>query len=262
MDKQYIEELRQLEDKKEAKAKLIEYAESFNIKVKKSKGFDALVVEIEEAFKVLAAEPEDETEGLSIGDLIDAADEAEGKFVQDDVKEEAALLFDGVDAKPVIVEVVEPVIEVVEPTPLDIVVAPVVDRSIPEPVSVPVEEKFKQPEVRVEAPIGEVVEPQPVLSENTLEEAVAQIVESEKPVFEIPEGFSPTLTKIGPGAGYCTLPWWIYDWIAQNPDWKDKPRSFPKAYGEDTIISLIYYIRREGQVRIRETRNSRFIVLN
>ena len=40
MDHQYIEELRQLDDKKEAKAKLIEYAEQFGLQLKKSKGFD------------------------------------------------------------------------------------------------------------------------------------------------------------------------------------------------------------------------------
>ena len=88
----------------------------------------------------------------------------------------------------------------------------------------------------------------------------AVVIESEK--FELPDNFSPTLIKMGPGAGYCTLPWWIYEWITQNPDWKEKPNQFPHHYGMDTLYSLIYYIKREGQVRIRETRNSRFFVLN
>lgn len=234
MDKQYIEELRALEDKKEAKAKLIEYAESFNIKVKKSKGFDSLVLEIEEAFKVLAAEPVDETEGLSIGDLIDAADEAEGKFVQNDVKEEAALLFDAPTEQPTIIEV---------------------------QVQIP-EIELRKPEVRVEAPIGEVVEPQPVLSENTLEEAVVKIIESEKPVFELPKNFSPHLILMGKNPGYVTVPWWIYQWISETPNWKENPTGLPIASGHQTVLSLLYYIQRNGSILIRETRNSSFITLS
>ena len=76
MDTQYIEELRALEDKKEAKAKLIEYGEQFGLKLKKTRSFDNLIIDISEGLKALADEPLPETEGLSISDLIDAADEA------------------------------------------------------------------------------------------------------------------------------------------------------------------------------------------
>lgn len=234
MDHQYIEELRQLDDKKEAKAKLIEYAEQFGLQLKKSKGFDNLVLDIEAGLKELAAEPVDEVEGgLSISDLIDADDEISGAKAhiegETEAKEEAVLLFDAPFETPSVIEV---------------------------PVQIP------EKELRVEAPIGEVLEPQPVLSENTIEEAVAQIVESEKPEpFKLPADFSPHLILMGKNPGYVTLPWWIYQWIKETPDWKSRPTSFPHPSAHQTLFSLLYYIYRDGSILVRETRNSSFITL-
>lgn len=234
MDHQYIEELRQLDDKKEAKAKLIEYAEQFGLQLKKSKGFDNLVIDIEAGLKELAAEPVDEVEGgLSISDLIDADDEISGAKAhiegETEAKEEAVLLFDAPFETPSVIEA---------------------------PVQIP------EKELRVEAPIGEVLEPQPVLSENTIEEAVAQIVESEKPEpFKLPADFSPHLILMGKNPGYVTLPWWIYQWIKETPDWKSRPTSFPHPSAHQTLFSLLYYIYRDGSILVRETRNSSFITL-
>lgn len=230
MDHQYIEELRQLDDKKEAKAKLIEYAEQFGLQLKKSKSFDNLVLDIEAGLKELAAEPVDEVEGgLSISDLIDADDEISGAKAhiegETEAKEEAVLLFDAPSETPTVIEVPEK-------------------------------------ELQIEAPIGEVLEPQPVLSENTIEEAVAQIVESENPeLFKLPEDFSPHLILMGKNPGYVTLPWWIYQWIKETPDWKSRPTSFPHPSAHQTLFSLLYYIYRNGSILVRETRNSSFVTL-
>lgn len=234
MDHQYIEELRQLDDKKEAKAKLIEYAEQFGLQLKKSKGFDNLVIDIEAGLKELAAEPVDEVEGgLSISDLIDADDEISGAKAhiegETEAKEEAVLLFDAPSETPSVIEV---------------------------PVQIP------EKELLVEAPIGEVLEPQPVLSENTIEEAVAQITESENSeLFKLPADFSPHLILMGKNPGYVTLPWWIYQWIKETPDWKSRPTSFPHPSAHQTLFSLLYYIYRDGSILVRETRNSSFITL-
>lgn len=234
MDHQYIEELRQLDDKKEAKAKLIEYAEQFGLQLKKSKGFDNLVLDIEAGLKELAAEPVDEVEGgLSISDLIDADDEISGAKAhiegETEAKEEAVLLFDAPYETPSVIEV---------------------------PVQIP------EKELRVEAPIGEVLEPQPVLSENTIEEAVAQITESENSeLFKLPADFSPHLILMGKNPGYVTLPWWIYQWIKETPDWKSRPTSFPHPSAHQTLFSLLYYIYRNGSILVRETRNSSFVTL-
>lgn len=234
MDHQYIEELRQLDDKKEAKAKLIEYAEQFGLQLKKSKGFDNLVIDIEAGLKELAAEPIEQVEGgLSISDLIDADDEISGAKAhiegETEAKEEAVLLFDAPFETPSVIEV---------------------------PVQIP------EKELRVEAPIGEVLEPQPVLSENTIEEAVDQIVESEKSEpFKLPADFSPHLILMGKNPGYVTLPWWIYQWIKETPDWKSRPTSFPHPSAHQTLFSLLYYIYRDGSILVRETRNSSFVTL-
>ncbi len=234
MDHQYIEELRQLDDKKEAKAKLIEYAEQFGLQLKKSKGFDNLVLDIEAGLKELAAEPVDEVEGgLSISDLIDADDEISGAKAhiegETEAKEEAVLLFDAPSETPSVIEV---------------------------PLQIP------EKELRVEAPIGEVLEPQPVLSENTIEEAVAQIAESENSeLFKLPDDFSPHLILMGKNPGYVTLPWWIYQWIKETPDWKSRPTSFPHPSAHQTLFSLLYYIYRNGSILVRETRNSSFVTL-
>lgn len=231
MDIQYIEELKALDDKKEAKSKLAEYGATFGIVLKKSRTIDGMIEDLQAGLKELADRPMPEDNvGLSISDLIDADDELNGKFVQEDVKEEALLLFDA------------PVAETIEIKTI------VVD----EPIT----------ETHIESPIGDIVS-DVKLSENTIEEAVAKIIETEKPVmFELPDNFSPTVIKLGPGNGYVTLPWWIYDWITQNPDWKQNPGRFPHHYGIPTLHSLIYFIKREGSVRIRETRNSSFVVLN
>lgn len=73
--------------------------------------------------------------------------------------------------------------------------------------------------------------------------------------------FSPTIFLMGRSArsnGYYTCPWWIYDWIKKNPEWYKDPDSCPHASAIETIKSLVYYIKRDGEVTVRETRNSRF----
>ncbi|ARW58162.1 inhibitor of prohead protease [Serratia phage X20] len=235
IDKIYVDELRGL-DKKEAKDKLAEYAAGFNITLKKTKSFDNMLIDLETEMAELANEPMPEDEGgMSITDLIQADDELTGASIfKDEAKEEAkSLLIDSIG----------------EPT-----VSPVMVTSI-------------------EAPIGETItvvhnegietiEASPLSQEDVpvLEQAIKDIIESE--LFELPKGFSPTLMSMGKAPGYVTLPWWIYQWIIENPEWKSNPHSFPHHYGIDTLLSLIYYIKRDGQVRIRETRNSRFFILN
>lgn len=75
------------------------------------------------------------------------------------------------------------------------------------------------------------------------------------------DGFSPTIFLMGRSErsnGYYTCPWWIYDWIKQNPDWYKDPEQCPHYSARDTLKSLVYYIKRDGQVTVRETRNSSF----
>jgi hypothetical protein len=121
---------------------------------------------------------------------------------------------------------------------------------------------------------GEIVEEKPVETAPTEQVEVVEQKEEikqdepevqevvEQPAFQLPPNFSPTIQMLGRAhTAYVTLPWWIYEWITKNPQWKTDPNSFHDFHGVKTLLSLIYYIQRDGFVRIRETRNSSFVVL-
>lgn len=97
-----------------------------------------------------------------------------------------------------------------------------------------------------------------------IEKNKPEIVETKQTsdLYELPKNFSPLISLIGKNPGYCTLPWWIYEWIVANPEWKTNPEKCPHYHAISTLKSLIYYIKRDGSVQVRETRNSSFITLN
>lgn len=236
MDKNFITELKALDDQKEAKRKLIEYALSFNIQVKKSRSFDNIVSDIEEQLAVLSSTPmPEQNEGLLIADLIQAADEAEGK---------AMFLEASDEAKELLID--EPIAE-----------TPTIVFEVPQPEYVPV-----KVEVIKDIEPVEIIE----VAEEPVEEVIIKPeieIVREDSVFELPENFSPTIVLMGKGpAGYYTCPFWIYEWIRDNADWKSKPLAFPKPSVHNTLLSLLYFIKRDGKVIIRETRNSSFVTLS
>lgn len=120
------------------------------------------------------------------------------------------------------------------------------------------------PEPEIVAYKGEVTMGEPVIEAPNIPDVVeAPVSASDESKGELVwlEGFSPTIFMMGRSAssnGYYTCPWWIYDWIKQTPDWYKDPDSCPHASAIDTIKSLAFYIVRDGEVRVRETRNSRF----
>ncbi|URQ03983.1 inhibitor of prohead protease [Enterobacter phage vB_EclM-UFV01] len=241
LDKDYIAEIGALE-KKEAKEKLAEYAETFGIKLKKTKAFDNMVADLEVELAKLANEPmPEQNDGLSIYDLIQADDEAKGTAIfKDEAKEEEArLLIDSVtDAPQVTVTDIDPHFA----KPMDPVKG-----------------------VILEAPIGDSVIT--VSDDKVHTIPVTAIIKEDKVVktaeeFTLPDNFSPTLHLIGRNPGYATLPWWIYQWILETPDWKSHPLSFEHPSAHQTLLSLIYYIKRDGSVQVRETRNSSFATLS
>lgn len=240
LDKDYIAEIGALE-KKEAKEKLAEYAETFGIKLKKTKAFDNMVADLEVELAKLANEPmPEQNDGLSIYDLIQADDEAKGTAIfKDEAKEEARLLIDSVtDAPQVTVTDIDPHFG----KPMD-----------------------PAKGIILEAPIGDSVIT--VSDDKVHTIPVTAIIQEDKVVktaeeFTLPDNFSPTLHLIGRNPGYATLPWWIYQWILETPDWKSCPLSFEHPSAHQTLLSLIYYIKRDGSVQVRETRNSSFATLS
>lgn len=238
-DKEYFEELRAIaasddkEAQKTAKTELADYAKQFDIKVKKTLSLENMIEFVETELTKLASEMEEETpaEGTSINDLILAADTADDKVV-----------FDEVD--PSLVEAMkEPEIVVEETKEESPEVEPVVEE-----VKSDVEEA---PEVKVESPVAN------IFSDEAEHRSPAHDTDS----FCDLTGFRPTICLIGGGRGYYSCPWWIFDWIVNTPDWKKYPERFPHAYVHDTLKSLIYYIKRDGSVKVRETKHSQFHTL-
>ena len=238
-DKEYFEELRAIaasddkEAQKTAKTELADYAKQFDIKVKKTLSLENMIEFVETELTKLASEMEEETpaEGTSINDLILAADTADDKVV-----------FDEVD--PSLVEAMkEPEIVIEETKEESPEVEPVVEE-----VKSDVEEA---PEVKVESPVAN------IFSDEAEHRSPAHDTDS----FCDLTGFRPTICLIGGGRGYYSCPWWIFDWIVNTPDWKKYPERFPHAYVHDTLKSLIYYIKRDGSVKVRETKHSQFHTL-
>ena len=238
-DKEYFEELRAIaasndkEAQKTAKTELADYAKQFDIKVKKTLSLENMIEFVETELTKLASEMEEETpaEGTSINDLILAADTADDKVV-----------FDEVD--PSLVEAMkEPEIVIEETKEESPAVEPVVEE-----VKSDVEEA---PEVKVESPVANIFS----------DEAEHRSTEHDTDSFCDLTGFRPTICLIGGGRGYYSCPWWIFDWIVNTPDWKKYPERFPHAYVHDTLKSLIYYIKRDGSVKVRETKHSQFHTL-
>lgn len=208
-------------EKKEAKEKLAKYAASLGVDVKKTKTFDNMLADLEAGLKAFADMP--------------MPDDNEGLSITDliDADDElSGAKFDG-------------------------------DESAKEEAKLlfdaPTEAKVEV--VEIEEPTVVVVEEDVPFVEEKFEAAVAKVIESEKPVFALPKNFSPNLMLIGKNPGFCTVPWWIYQWIAETPDWKERPTAFPHPTAHQTLFSLIYYINRNGSVLVRETRNSSFVTL-
>lgn len=71
----------------------------------------------------------------------------------------------------------------------------------------------------------------------------------------------PCINPIDKNPSYFILPYWIYDYIIKNPSswYRKRPTVFikdKKSY--DIALSLIYLIRKDGAVTVRETRFSAF----
>lgn len=232
LDQNYINELKEL-PKKEAKAALIEYAKTdLNIELKKLKsGFDVLVVELKTKLEKLAdvPMPEQDESGLTIGELIDADDEIKGEYVADDVNPKATALLkqEVIDTATELMKVKLPNVESVETDLNDDGVLEITATYKPEPTIQHIQ--------------------------------ITQTIVDEKPL--LPKDFSPSLVLIGPAPGYTNIPYWVYDFIVGNADWKTKIESCPHTNDHKMLYSLLYYIQKNGNVKIRESRNSGFHII-
>ncbi|ADM79872.1 Inh inhibitor of prohead protease [Aeromonas phage phiAS5] len=78
-------------------------------------------------------------------------------------------------------------------------------------------------------------------------------------VVHIGNDYKPKTELIGYGKdAYMNLPYWILDWITEQPrDWKI---NVPKYDGNDKdfLMDMLYYIQTNGKVIVRESRNSQY----
>lgn len=257
MDTQFIEDLRNANasgemSSTEIRNTLYDYAlETFNIKLRKNKSFDNMVLDFSEEMTKLSNSPMPEiNEGMSISDLIQADDELEGKAIfTDEAKEDALELIKRVSAEKNLSEEETKKLETlsIEGNP------ELKDVSIGIRQMEPIISTL--PNTQKEIVIS-------TLPNTQTEVIIEPLVEkTESTVFKLPDNFSPNIHMLGKAPGYCTLPWWIYQWIKETPDWKDNPKAFQHPSAHQTLLSLLYYIRRDGKVLIRETRNSSFVIL-
>lgn len=242
LDQTYIEELRLLcaEDKKEAKEKLIEFASSnYGITLKRVKrSFEFLVTELQESYNKLNDEPMPEQEGLTINDIILADDDANGINLSDEKPKEEA------------VELIKQVSDFIEPTKhelpeTDYQINTINDKTTYEKETISVvtltEEKTEIDEVKVEQ--------------------LKEVIETEIKEFKLPENYSPRISLIGPSPGYASIPYWVYDFIVKNENWKNEISTFKVTTDQKILYGLLYYIQKNGCVKIRESRNSQFHIL-
>ena len=223
LDNAYIDEMREL-DNKDAKTMLADYGKTFGVDLKKTKSFDNMLADLEEAVSKIAEEPmPEDNDGMSITDLIDSKDDGDELLI-----DEIRSAVQSGDIK-------------IGDEPLDV--------KIPEEVQKAAEEKGLV-----------IVSSDESISGNTIEDAV-EIIKKDESKFKLPESYGPRMSLMGRAPGYMNLPWWIYQWISENEDWKDRPTEFPHPTAHDTLFTLIYYINRDGSVIVRETKNSRFVTL-
>lgn len=96
--------------------------------------------------------------------------------------------------------------------------------------------------------------------EEKLQAAIARINADEEDMFVLSETYEPRNELIGraPDA-YLNLPYWILDWIiAAGRDWKRKVKEYDDKSEIGYLYDLLYYIRLNGKVIVRETRNSHY----
>lgn len=81
------------------------------------------------------------------------------------------------------------------------------------------------------------------------------------PIVElVPNHYVPKHDLIGRTIvdAYINVPYWITDWIVGvRGDWKDKISDYA-GHDKDYLTDMVYYIRLNGKVIVRESRNSAF----
>lgn len=220
LDQNKIEEFKALETK-EAKAKLEEYGKEFGIDLKRNKSFENMLESLEA--HVEANTKEDASEELV--DTQESSEESQGESSEDVQESDSA-------------ETSEDISENEEST-----------------------EESSESDKSEETSEDEEKSDQAQKDDEAKEEVKEVDLSAPGEEVEIPEGFKPKFNlsfyNRGKGFRFASLGYWVVDEINKLGDnWKCKA---DKSRYSKELLTIIYYIRRYGEVTIRESRNSQYI---
>lgn len=114
-------------------------------------------------------------------------------------------------------------------------------------------------EPEIKTPKLDVVEPE------TLQAIAADIRDANYKALNdiiLPPDFTPCFVPMGSVESFYPLSYWINDWIQEHKNWKEIIHEYPRVQEHKFLYTLLYYIKKEGQFTIRETRNGEYITLN
>ncbi|UOX40563.1 minor head protein inhibitor of protease [Aeromonas phage GomatiRiver_11] len=225
----------------EGKKKLAEYAlKNFGVKLNRTKTIPNMLNDLEEevgaAFKAAQDTVGDAEEQIDMNARVDLSDAIE---LNPDAMDED----EDDDSTPSHIAVEEfQSVTGNEPVPI---------ADLEPEVKAEIVEAIKTGKVVIEAPIKPVANIEPA-------KAVAQPKTTVTLTF--PEDYKPKYKLIGPeGRAFINIPYWVYDWM-QGRDWRTEISECP--FDKEILKSLAFYIERDGSVAIRESRNSKFIVIS
>ncbi|AAQ81491.1 inh [Aeromonas phage 31] len=223
----------------ESKKKLADYAmKHYDVKLSRQKSFVNMMNDLEEA---VSATFEDARK--MAGDAIEEINLEERVDFSDSVELDPDLM----DKEEIFTEDDELIIDQVEHKPVVQDVGAISINDIPKEDKDKIVEGIKSGVIKIEAPLG-------VFSGEIIPEKITELV------LTFPEGYQPKYKLVGPeGRAFVNVPYWIYDWM-QGRNWRADITECP--YDKDMLKSLAFYIERDGSVAIRESRNSKFIVIS
>lgn len=219
----------------ESKKKLADYAlKHYDVKLSRQKSFTNMMNDLEEElssrFEEARAEVGDAKEQIDLLERVDLTDAVEIDPDKMDLDED---------------------LELPEPEIVQSQMAKVVSiNDIPKEDKERIVEIIKSGAITIEAPF----EPIPAKVPEEIVEKHPEIT------ITFPSNYQPKYKLVGPeGRAFINVPYWIYDWM-QGRQWRLEISYCP--YDKELLKSLAYYIERDGSVAIRESRNSKFIVIS
>ena len=223
----------------DGKKKLADYAQkNYGVKLARNKSFENMMNDLEEAVNATF-----ESARQAVGDAKEEIDLDERVDLSEGIELDPDLMDEDEDEE---VKSLAPIaIEEIQSDPI-----PIADLE-PE-VKAEIVEAIKTGKAVIEAPLV------PVATVESIKDA--DVKQTDSVTLSFPSEYTPKYKLVGPeGRSFINIPYWIHDWMQGRP-WKSEISECP--YDKELLKSLAFYIERDGSVAIRESRNSKFIVIS